>query len=52
MLSNYCKKIADKYEKKIGDVKKLIPNLGKTTNYVVVNYRNIQLYLSLRMKLT
>ena len=52
MLSNYCKKIADKYEKKIGDVKKLISNLGKKTNYVVVNYRNIQLYLSLRMKLT
>ena len=52
VLSNYCKKIADKYEKKIGDVKKLIPNLGKKTNYVVVNYRNIQLYLSLRMKLT
>ena len=51
MLSNYCKKIADKYEKKIGDVKKLIPNLGKKTNYVV-HYRNIQLYLSLRMKLT
>ena len=51
MLSNYCKKIADKYEKKIGDVKKLIPNLGKKTNYVV-HYRNIQPYLSLRMKLT
>ena len=28
MLSNYCKKIADKYEIKVGDVKKLIPNLG------------------------
>ena len=52
MLSNYRKKIADKYEKKIGDVKKLIPNLGKKTNYVGVHYRNIQLYLSLRMKLT
>ena len=52
MLSNYRKKIADKYEKKFGDVKKLIPNLGKKTNYVVVHYRNIQLYLSLRMKLT
>ena len=29
MLSKYCKKIADKYEIKVGDVKKLIPNLGK-----------------------
>ena len=51
MLSNYCKKIADKYEIKVGDVKKLIPNLGNKTNYVV-HYRNLQLYLSLEMKLT
>ena len=51
MLSKYCKKIADKYEIKVGDVKKLIPNLGKRTNYVV-HYRNLQLYLSLGMKLT
>ena len=51
MLSKYCKKIADKYEIKVGDVKKLIPNLGKKTNYVV-HYRNLQLYLSLGMKLT
>ena len=51
MLSNYCKKIADKYEIKVGDVKKLIPNLGNKTNYAV-NYRNIELYLSLGMKLT
>ena len=28
MLSKYCKRIADNYEIKIGDVKKLIPNLG------------------------
>ena len=28
MLSKCCKKIADEYEIKIGDVKKLIPNLG------------------------
>ena len=51
MLSNYCKKIADKYEIKVSDVKKLIPQLGKKTNYVV-HYRNLQLYLSLGMKLT
>ena len=51
MLSKYCKKIGDKYEIKIGDVKKLIPNLGKKTNYVV-HYRNLRLYLSLEMKLT
>ena len=41
MLSNSCKKIADKYEIKVGDVKKLIPNLGNKTNYVV-HYRNLQ----------
>ena len=51
MLSSYCKKIADEYEIKVGDVKKLIPNLGNKTNYVV-HYRNLQLYLSLKMKLT
>ena len=51
MLLEYCKKIADKYEIKVGDVKKLIPNLSNRTNYVV-HYRNLQLYLSLRMNLT
>ena len=51
MLSNYCQKIASEYEIKVGDVKKLIPNLGNKTNYVVHN-RNLQLYLSLGMKLT
>ena len=51
MLSKSSKKIADKYEIKVGDVKKLIPNLGNKTNYVV-HYRNLQLYLSLGMKLT
>ena len=51
MLSNYCKKITDKYEIKVGDVKKLILNLGKKTKYVL-HYRNLQLYLSLGMKLT
>ena len=51
MLSKYCKKIADKYEIKVGDVKKFIPNLGNKTSYVV-HYKNLQLYLSLRMKFT
>ena len=35
MLSKYCKKIADNYEIKVGDVNKLISNLGNKTNYVV-----------------
>ena len=51
MLSKYCKKIADKYEIKIGDLKKLTPNLGNKTKYML-HYRNVQLYLSLGVKLT
>ena len=45
------KKDVDKYKVKVVDVKKLIPNLGNKTNYVL-HYRNLQLYLSLGMKLT
>ena len=51
MLSDYCKEIADEYGIKVGDVMKLIPNLGNKTNYVL-HYRNLQLYLSLGMRLT
>ena len=51
MLSKYCKKAADKYGIKAGDVKKIIPNLDNQANYVV-HYRNLQLYLSLGKKLT
>ena len=51
MLSNYCKRIANKYEIQVDDVTKLIPNLGNKTNYAV-HYRNLQLCFSLGMKLT
>ena len=51
MLLEYCKKIGNKYEINVGDVKKLIPNLGNKTNYVVY-CRNLQLYLSVGMKST
>ena len=51
MLPTYCKNIADKYDIKVVDVKKLIPNLGNKTKYVLY-YRNLQMYLSLGMKLT
>ena len=50
MPSKYCKEITDKYEIKVGNVKKLIPNLRNKTKYVL-HYRNLQLYLSLGMKL-
>ena len=50
MLSKYCKKIADKYDINVGDVKKLIPNLRNKTKYVL-HYKNLQLYLLLGMKL-
>ena len=51
MLSNHCKKIADEYRIKVGDVKKVVLNLGNKT-YYILHYRNLQLYLSLGMKLT
>ena len=50
-MSNYCKKIADKYGREVGDLTKLILNLDNKTKYVL-HYRNLQLYLSLGMKLT
>ena len=43
--------MAEEYGIKFGDVMKLIPNLGDKTNYLL-HYKNIQLYLSLGMKLT
>ena len=35
MLSDYCKIIGDKYEIKVGEVKKTIPNLDNKTNHVL-----------------
>ena len=51
MLSSYCSNIANEYGVKIGGVNKLVPNLGNKSEYVL-HYRNLQLYLSLGMKLT
>ena len=51
MLSNYCSCIENKYDIKLGSVNKLVPNLGNK-NKRVLHYRNLQLYLSLAMKLT
>ena len=49
MLSKYYKEIADKYKIKVVDVKKLIPNLGNKTKYVL-HCRNLQWHLSLGTK--
>ena len=46
MLSKYCSDIAI-----VGGGKKLIPNLGNKSKYIV-HYQNLQLYLALGMKLT
>ena len=51
MLSKYCRDIAKKYGVKVDGVNKLVPNLGNKSKYLVY-YRNLQLYLSLGMKLT
>ena len=51
MPSSYYLGIANKCGIKIGEVNKLIPNLRNKENYVL-DYRNLQLYLSLGMKLT
>ena len=50
VLSKYCSDIADKHKIKVGGVKTLTPNLGDEVKYVV-NYKNLQYYLLLGMKL-
>ena len=51
MLSKDCSDIAGEYGIKISGVNKLVPNLVNKSKYRV-QYRNLQLYLSLGMKLT
>ena len=51
MLSKYCKDLKAKENISSGRVHKLVPNLRNKEKYVL-NYRNLQLYLSLGMKLT
>ena len=50
MLSPYCKYIQEQFGITIGQVAKLIPTLSSKKNYVL-HYRNLQLYLSLGLKL-
>ena len=51
MLSPYCREIAEKFGVKIGLVEKLMPTLFNKERYVL-HYRNLQLYMSLGLKLT
>ena len=51
MLSKYCKDLKEKENISSGRVHKLVPNLRNKEKYVL-HYRNLQLYLSLGMKLT
>jgi len=51
MLSDYCKKIATKYQISTGLVYKLIPTLNNKEKYVL-HYRNLQLYTDLGLKVT
>ena len=48
MLSDYCEKIADEYGIKDGGLKKLVPDLGNKTKYIV-HCKNLSLYLSLEV---
>ena len=50
MLSEYCKKIADKCKISVGLVNKLIPTLRDKKEYVL-HYRNLKLYLDLGLKI-
>ena len=50
MLSKHCSSIANKYDIRVDGVNKLVPNLGNKSK-CVFHYTNLQLYLSLGMKL-
>ena len=50
MLSDYCKRISEKYNISTGLVSKLIPTSRDKKEYVL-HYHNLQLYLDLGLKI-
>lgn len=50
MLSDYCNKIMDMLNVSVSETKKLSPDLLDTEHYVL-NYKILQLYVRLGMKL-
>ena len=50
ILSNYCCDVSNKYDLKIGGLNKLVPNVANKNKHVL-RHRNLQLYLSLGLKL-
>lgn len=50
MLSDYCKKIMDMLNVSVSETNKLSPDLLDTEHYVL-NYKILQLYVRLGMKL-
>ena len=50
MLSDYCKKIMDMLNVSVSETEKLSPDLLDTEHYVL-NYKILQLYVRLGMKL-
>ena len=52
MLSHYCKELKEKDNMSSGKVHKLVSNLMDKEKYMyVLHYRNLQIYLSLGMRL-
>ena len=50
MLSKYCKETADEYGIRIGDVKKIIPNLGNKTTYLSLGMKLTETHRTLQFK--
>ena len=50
MLSNYWSNIPNNYGIKIGSVNKLVPNLSKKSKYILLHYKNLQLYLLYKVR--